>query len=313
MTFLVTDHNSVFGDTNSAPLDDAKITVKPAEQQQSIHSEVTARTHSVANDFISTMHGVTTYADSGATRAVMRHLGPAQGYEASSAPTLLRAGEFQTLRAAGTEGGAWGMEVGVHSEVAGDGWSKNLGIYIASSHAGWLPSGVKADTAIFVAGEDGWQNVLIHLNEAGNRLYNIRGDGSVWMNGYLAMPNMPFFCAQILGTCSAGQDAKVNPISAHGMTHDNSGASGGSRIFAPVDGTYEVSFSGNAIDSNTQVLLTKNGGVIPWGGAANAGCQISSAALTLKMQAGEFITIRCNNGRFGQNENFSNVSVRKVG
>lgn len=307
------DRNSVFASAGTAPLNDARISIRPEPDQPAISSAVRASDNSVGADFISTMSGVVSYADSGAIRAVMRHLGPAYGYPASSAPTLLRAGEFQSLRGAGTAGGVWGLEIGVHSEVPGDGTSKNIGIYLASSHTGWLNSGVKNDTAILITGEDGWHNAIRYLNTSGNLLFNVDGGGSIWMNGYLDMPSMPFFCAQIIGICGAGQDAQVRPISVFGMTYDNNGAGGGSRIIIPRDGTYEVSFSANAIDNNTQIVVAKNNGVIPWGGASNAGNQITGAALTIKCDAGEYISLRCVNGRFGANASYSNISVRKVG
>lgn len=308
-----TDHNNIFADSGTPSINDARISIKPDHNQPSINAIVDASIHSVGADFISTMHGVASYADSGATRAVVRHLGPAQGYQPSTAPTLIRAGEFQSLRASGTEGGIWGLEVGVHSQVQGDGWSKNVGIYLASSHGGWLPSGVKNDTAILVTGEDGWNRVLLHTGTNGAWLYRIDGDGSTWMNGYLDMPNLPFFCAQVTGICNSGQDAIINPLSVHGMIHDNGGSGGGSRIFIPRDGTYEISFSVNSLDNNTQVLVTKNGSSLQWGGSSNAGNQISGSSLVLKCVVGDFITLRCYNGRFGGNVAFSNFSVRKVG
>ncbi|RDJ12411.1 hypothetical protein [Rhizobium grahamii] len=307
------DHNSVYSDPGTLPANDARVTVIPDESQPAYNGIVTAKVHSIGHDFISTLHGVASYADSGAMRAVMRHLGPANGYEPSSGSTLLRAGEFQTLRAAGTQGGMFAVELGVHSEVPGDGWSKNVGIYLASSHAGWLPSGVRNDTAMLVTGEDGWHNVLLHLGTDGAWLYRITGDGSVWMNGYLDMPNLPFLSAQVIGICGANQDAKINPISAQGMNCDNAGAGGGSRLIIPRDGVYEVSFSVNALDNNTQVVLVKNGGVIPYGGSSNAGNQISCAPFTLKLVATETLAVRCLNGRFGGNPTFSNISIRKVG
>lgn len=307
------DRNSVFSDPGTSPANDARVTVIPDHNQPAINALVDASVNSVGADFISTMSGVAAYADSGATRAVMRHLGPEYGYPASSAPTLLRAGEFQSLRGIGTAGGVWGLEIGVHSEVPGDGWSKNIGIYLASSHQGWLNSGVKNDTAILITGEDGWHHALRYLNTDGAMLFNIDEGGSIWMNGYHNMPNLPFMSGYVSGICGAGQDAKILPISTHGFASDTNGAGGGTRVFIPISGTYEVSFGANALDNNTQVLLTMNGGLVQWGGASNAGCHIAATPFTVKCNAGEFFTMRCTNGRFGANGNFSNFSIRKVG
>lgn len=96
--------------------------------------------------------------DSGALRAVARQL--------VSGNSLIRAGEFQTLRGTGASASAtWGIEIGVHSQVAGtDGKTYNVGAYIASSHTGWLPSGVRNDTGVLVLGEDGWNHGFLYLD-----------------------------------------------------------------------------------------------------------------------------------------------------
>jgi hypothetical protein len=87
-------------------------------------------------------------SDSGAIRGFITTGGTSDG--------SIRAVEAQTSRPAGSAlGVTWGIEVGVHSQVAGSGVS-NIGVVVLSSHAGWLPSGVRNDIGVNVAGEDGW-------------------------------------------------------------------------------------------------------------------------------------------------------------
>lgn len=90
--------------------------------------------------------------DSGALRAIASSV--------VGSPSI-RAGEFQVLRGTGTTNGSgWALEVGVHTQVAGDGVAINDGIALYSNHAGWLSSGVRADSAIRIFGVDGWTHFL---------------------------------------------------------------------------------------------------------------------------------------------------------
>jgi hypothetical protein len=86
--------------------------------------------------------------------------GAIRGYCAAGAGSnnhFIRAIEAQCSRQAGAGAYAtWGIEVGLHSEVAGTGTS-NIGVACLSSHTGWTPTGVRNDIGIHVAGEDGWK------------------------------------------------------------------------------------------------------------------------------------------------------------
>lgn len=124
-------------------------------------------------------------ADSSAITAVARHFAAANGYPTSSNGANLRAGEFQVLRGTGAPAAAtWGIEIGVHSQVAGVDESYNVGAFIRSGHTGWLSSGVRAGTAIRVDGEDGWTN-LIHYVDTDNTtvLFNVDQTGAVTNTG----------------------------------------------------------------------------------------------------------------------------------
>lgn len=140
---------------------------------------------SVSNDSITTMNTVTANAqDAGTGRFVMRHLGTANGYPASTKGALIRAIEAQTLVDASTPNdanrGTWIAEFGLHSELAGNGADKNIGLYVGSSHAGWLPTGVRNDTALFIGGPDGWFNAIRYMHTDGTTLlFNVDQTGTV--------------------------------------------------------------------------------------------------------------------------------------
>ncbi len=118
-----------------------------------------------------------TGADSGAMRAVIRSL--------ATGSNAIRAGEFQTLRGtAATANATWGIEIGVHSQVAGNGTTENLGAYIASSHSGWLSSGVRNDSGILITGEDGWTHGVRYLDTDGTTLlFDVDQVGNVILRG----------------------------------------------------------------------------------------------------------------------------------
>ncbi len=127
------------------------------------------------------VQNVSEYADSGAVRFVATHAGPTYGYPVSSAPADIRASEHQVLRMNGTAGNTWGMEVGVHSEVLGNTLYKNVGIYVASSHTGWLTNpGVRNDTAVIVGGEDGWYHGFVYLDTNMNTLFDVNKLGNMY-------------------------------------------------------------------------------------------------------------------------------------
>lgn len=140
----------------------------------------TPSTSAVIVDDVMTMQNVQSYADAGAARFVARHFGSSLGFVDSTASADIRASEHQVLRGLGTTGNTWGMEVGVHSQVAGDTMYKNLGIYLASSHAGWLSSGVRNDTGILIGGEDGWYHSILALDTDASTLFDVDKVGQMY-------------------------------------------------------------------------------------------------------------------------------------
>jgi hypothetical protein len=119
--------------------------------------------------------------DVGATRSVIKHLGPADAVNTLS----MRALEGQTIRLAGTMGTTWAMELGVHSEVAGvfgGGPAGNyiIGAYIACSHAGWAPTGVRGDYGILLTGADGWYHPITCTDTDGTTvMFDVSGGANV--------------------------------------------------------------------------------------------------------------------------------------
>jgi hypothetical protein len=139
---------------------------------------------SVTNDTIVTVHSVNAVGnDSGSTRAAMRNLGTANGYPASTKGAFVRAIEGQALVDSSIPNDVnrvtWAMELGLHSQLAGNGIDKNVGIYLASSHQGWLPTGVRNDTGILITGEDGWVNFIRCLDPVGTLLFNVDQTGTM--------------------------------------------------------------------------------------------------------------------------------------
>ncbi|SMF48337.1 Chaperone of endosialidase [Azospirillum oryzae] len=225
----------------------------------------TASASWVMSDYVITMSGVASYADVGATRSVARAFGAANGYANHTADTLIRAGEFQTLRGTGTQqttqGGTWGVEIGVHSQVAGDGSSKNIGAYIASSHTGWLTSGTKADCGIKVCGEDGWYYYERFHDEADALKWCVKNNGDLYTAGAIGV-----------GTTSPQTFAGYGTVCVNGTTGSfydvNVNGSNKLRIQATSGGTYlDSAGSVGSIDfrssggANTNARLFDSGAV----------------------------------------------------
>ncbi len=122
-------------------------------------------------------------ADSGCGRYVLNIM--------SGASMLGRAIEAHAIKRAGSAvNNTWALELGVHSQVAGNGATLNNGIYLASSHSGWLPSGVRNDTAILITGEDGWTNALAFYDTDGTtKLFRVDQYGSAFWGGLNPMLN----------------------------------------------------------------------------------------------------------------------------
>lgn len=122
-----------------------------AVTQSLLHVEATKAASYVMANFAFVQTG--TGFDSGATRAL--------AYSLAAGSNSIRASEHHVLRGtAATANGTWGLEIGVHSQVAGLGPTYNVGIYLASSHSGWLASGVRNDTGLLITGEDGWKHFI---------------------------------------------------------------------------------------------------------------------------------------------------------
>jgi len=141
----------------------------------------------VPSDFRLIHNGVTaTLVDSGAMRAVAYQLGTADGFTANTQAAHIRAGEFHALRGAGVPDGGkvWALELGVHSEVAASDPHTLSGIYLASSHTGWRPTGVRSGTGILITGEDGWQHGLTYLDtDQTTVLFDIDQNGALKAKG----------------------------------------------------------------------------------------------------------------------------------
>ncbi len=87
----------------------------------------------------------------------------------SSGSSAIRALEGQVSRlSSSSANNTWALELGVHSETAGNGTGQNVGIYLASSHSGWTPTGVRNDSGILIGGADGWTNYIYCLETDGS-------------------------------------------------------------------------------------------------------------------------------------------------
>ncbi len=105
----------------------------------------------------------------------------------ASGSSDIRAGEFHVSRyAASSINGTWALELGVHSETAGDGSTQNVGIFLLSSHAGWTPTGVRNDTGILIGGADGWTHGIRYLDTNSTTvLFDIDQSGNMTLAGTL--------------------------------------------------------------------------------------------------------------------------------
>jgi hypothetical protein len=230
-------------------------------------------------------------ADSGALRAVANNSG--------SGSASIRAGEFQTLREAGASANnTWGIEIGVHSQVPGNGDSLNLGAYIASSHGGWLPSGTRADTGIYITGEDGWNYAFKYYDTDGTTLLssidqygNIFGAGALTCNKIGVGTASPLYPLDVAGVGrffgTAGGDDSVQ-LSAGGV------AAGKSAVTIGYNQTYNGVTMTDAgyIQAETQGTAYRNLLLEPMGGNVGIGTISPSYPLTVNgtIRASEIIT-----------------------
>lgn len=110
--------------------------------------------------------------DSGAMRGI-----------ASAATGLgsIRAGEFHALHQTGfnAASGTYGVEIGVHSQVASGSNILHNGIYLSSEPFG-LSGSVRNDSAILITGSDGWKHAIRYLDTNGTTLlFNVNQLGTL--------------------------------------------------------------------------------------------------------------------------------------
>lgn len=288
----------------------SQLFVNPAKNQIGIQSVSECNQHYVANDFVTTAHGVAAYADFGAGRFVARHYS-GNGYDPSTADTFMRASEHHTVRQINTSGQTWGLEVGVHTQVDGDG-TENVGIDVRASHSGWLPTGVRADVGLRIWGEDGFKFPIqcTHTDMATN-LFSVDGAGNTVIGASLSIPELERLQGDVQGVCSLGQDAKLQNVTHKNITFDHNGAGGGTRLIIQKTGVYELTASLLALENNTQAFVHKNGASVTYG---VTGAQYTTLPLryTCPLNAGEYLTIRCGAGSFGNNPVFSHVSMKRI-
>lgn len=200
----------------------------PSTVSQSITSGSTVVSDHILDDTSPT-------GDSGAIRGVARQLGAGN--------SLIRAVEAQTVRSTGaSQNNTWGIEIGVHSQVAGNGATLNVGVYIASSHTGWLASGIRNDTGVLIVGEDGWTNAIRYYDTNGSTiLFNVDQNGNLSLAGSLKVGAAP--------AASGG----IRMSNASGIIWNN--AAGNADII------------GIVVDASNRVQLSPNGNDILWGRA----------------------------------------------
>lgn len=146
-------------------------------------------------------------SDNGAIRGFITTGGTSNG--------AIRAVEAQASRPAGSLlGVTWGIEVGVHSQVAGSGVS-NIGVVVLSSHTGWLPSGVRNDVGVQVAGEDGWLYGYTYFDtDNATVLYSVDQFGRAFAKGGL----------DLLSRGTLAGSATIMVCGGSGVTHPSTAA-----------------------------------------------------------------------------------------
>jgi len=94
----------------------------------------------------------------------------------------------------------WGIEVGVHSDVAGNKTNRNVGVYISSHYSGWVnPPGVRNDSGILIEGHNGWYNGILYRDTDGSTvLFSVDQDGNISSNGF-GQPIIVIFAAYTAG------------------------------------------------------------------------------------------------------------------
>ena len=128
------------------------------------------------------------------------------GEAGGNGTATVRALECQATRASpATSNITRSLEVGLHSQIAGNQSNFNVGLYVNSAHTGWLASGVRNDTGVYITGQDGWYNALLYMDEtdsvvrfkvgqsgdvyASQGNFQVDSSGNVKTNGTLAAVN----------------------------------------------------------------------------------------------------------------------------
>lgn len=137
----------------------------------------TKSTSTVLGDFQLTTTGAAG-TDSGALRGVAWQV---------TGETQTRGVEAQVIRESTASATyTWGIEVGVHTAVAGDGVAEMVGIYVGSN-TGWISGTVRADSGIFITGDAGWARAVTYRDtDLSTDLWYVTQAGAAYHKGYLA-------------------------------------------------------------------------------------------------------------------------------
>jgi hypothetical protein len=184
--------NALFADSTGLAGDRLNIGDDTFGDGETTVLQVTARNdrdNYVMADFVYETEADGAGPDVGAFRAVASQM--------TAGDSHMRAGEFHVRRTIGDgDKATWGLEIGVHSGIAGDDASRNVGIYLSSHHDGWTPSGSRAGAALLIEGEDGWEySILAHDTDNVTALFYVD------QNGLMVVRNV------ILAGASAGSNA----------------------------------------------------------------------------------------------------------
>jgi len=287
----VTNGDGVSGNPTIGLPDDVQtrtLALGTATQPQTTHTLAVGSAPStsyVTGDFALDQSG--SGVDSGALRAAAKNL-VATG---ASTGNLIRAFEAHVLNDTGnTSDGKWACEFGVHNSLAG---AATKGIYLASSHTGWLPAGVRNDIGYYICGEDGWNyGHYFHDTDNTTVLYSVGGGGSA--SGYDRKGMIRNSDGTVTGVFYPDATNSRLAMGVAGATHSLdlvvNGSTIGMRIANP---SLDVTFAGSIIAgtwSATAISATKGGtGLTSY---ALGDILYSSAANTLGKLAGNTTTTR---------------------
>lgn len=231
----------------------------------------------IAHGITNTQAGVTASgADSSGITVFMRNLGTASSYPASTFGALIRAIEGHAVVDSsipnGTRLGTWAMELGLHSQLAGDGTSKNLGIYLASSHTGILPSGVRNDSGILIGGEDGWTHAIRYLDTDGTTLlFDIDQTGIVVSRGSVITSSATTALSVGLnGTTNPALQVDASTASQAAGLKIKGAVTGGNVAVSAIDSGANTNLLVDAKGTGAVGINSVTGGPITLGGATTA-------------------------------------------